>query len=105
MGKMLFDKQADLLLTVLPHIGKDTDFALHGGTAINSFVRDMPRISVDIDLTFLPILDRDETLRSISQKLELISKSIISAIPSVTVENKKDVQEKLIIKLFVKIKT
>ncbi|MBU1127452.1 MAG: nucleotidyl transferase AbiEii/AbiGii toxin family protein [Candidatus Omnitrophica bacterium] len=41
MGKTLLERQADLLITILPHIDRDTDFALHGGTAINFFVRDM----------------------------------------------------------------
>jgi len=42
-------------LQVLPHIAKRKIFALKGGTAINLFVRDMPRLSVDIDLTYLPL--------------------------------------------------
>ena len=47
---MLYRAQADLLLQVLPHVAKEESFALKGGTAINLFVRDMPRLSVDIDL-------------------------------------------------------
>lgn len=43
--------QVRLLLDVLPQVAKEECFALHGGTAINLFVRDMPRLSVDIDLT------------------------------------------------------
>lgn len=46
--------QMDLLLQVLPLVAKEESFALKGGTAINLFVRDMPRLSVDIDLTWLP---------------------------------------------------
>jgi predicted nucleotidyltransferase component of viral defense system len=53
-----FKTQADLLLRVIPHIEKEKLFALKGGTAINLFVRDMPRLSVDIDLTYLPFDDR-----------------------------------------------
>ena len=55
-------KQAELLVRVLPWIAKQDCFALKGGTAINFFVQDMPRLSVDIDLTYLPIQDRDESL-------------------------------------------
>jgi hypothetical protein len=40
-----------------------------GGTAINLFVRDMPRLSVDIDLTYLPITDRSAALRDIDRAL------------------------------------
>jgi hypothetical protein len=46
MNKNLFHQQAELLLSILPYMTKDTEFALHGGTAINFFVRDMPRLSV-----------------------------------------------------------
>jgi hypothetical protein len=43
--------QVRLLINVLPAVAEETCFALKGGTAINFFVRDMPRLSVDIDLT------------------------------------------------------
>ena len=49
MNKTYYD-QVDLLLTVLPSLAEIDDFALKGGTAINLFFRDMPRLSVDIDL-------------------------------------------------------
>ena len=44
-----FRRQAALLVRVIPLVAKETRFALKGGTAINLFVRDMPRLSVDID--------------------------------------------------------
>jgi hypothetical protein len=47
-----FFKQADLLVQVLPFVHAEPCFALKGGTAINFFVRDFPRLSVDIDLVF-----------------------------------------------------
>ena len=40
--------QVDLLLQVLPHVAKEECFALKGGTAINLFVRNMPRLSVSV---------------------------------------------------------
>lgn len=43
--------QVALLIETLPFIAAERDFALKGGTAINLFVRNMPRLSVDIDLT------------------------------------------------------
>lgn len=43
--------QVRLLLTVLPEIARETAFALKGGTVINLFYRDLPRLSVDLDLT------------------------------------------------------
>ena len=62
--------------------------ALHGGTAINLFVRNMPRISVDIDLTYLPIEDRLTTLNRINEALERIKSQIEKTIKgSHTVHN------------------
>lgn len=54
-----YEDRARLMLQILPWAAQETCFALKGGTAINFFVRDMPRLSVDIDLTYLPIEPRD----------------------------------------------
>ena len=64
-----YKAQVDLLLQVLPYVAKEKIFALKGGTAINLFVRDMPRLSVDIDLTYLPLNSRDEALSDIQEGL------------------------------------
>jgi hypothetical protein len=55
--------QVDLLLQVLPQVAKEDSFALKGGTAINLFVRDMPRLSVDIDLAYNPLTIAQRHLR------------------------------------------
>ncbi len=102
MNKNLFHQQAELLISILPYMTKDTDFALHGGTAINFFVRDMPRLSVDIDLTYLRLSSREETIKAISDQLKSISKRISSSMPSVLIEEKAEPQKGLISKLFVK---
>ena len=47
-----FFKQADLLVQVIPFVNTEACFALKGGTAINFFVRNFPRLSVDIDLVY-----------------------------------------------------
>jgi len=52
----VFFRQAELLLRVLPSVNEEEVFALKGGTAINFFFRDLPRLSVDIDLTYPPPL-------------------------------------------------
>ena len=62
----------------------------------------MPRLSVDIDLTYLRIASREETLTQISQKLNTISAWISSALPSAQIEEKTEIQDSLITKLFVK---
>jgi hypothetical protein len=54
----IYRAQADLLLQVLPQVAKEDFFALKGGAAINLFVRDMPRLSVDIDLSCQTFDDR-----------------------------------------------
>jgi hypothetical protein len=71
-----FYAQVELLLRVLPLVGKEKEFALKGGTAINLFIRNMPRLSVDIDLTFLPVVDRDTTFRQIGEGLTRIKQRI-----------------------------
>jgi hypothetical protein len=59
MASEVFEAQVALLVRVLPHVATETCFALKGGTAINLFVRDLPRLSVDIDLVYLPIENRE----------------------------------------------
>ena len=63
-----------LLLRVAPDVFAGDLFALKGGTAINLFVRDMPRLSVDLDLVFTDhTLPRAEALRAITAGLQTIS--------------------------------
>ncbi len=57
--------QVELLLDVLPIVMKDSRLALKGGTAINFFYRDTPRLSVDIDLCYLPIEERKTSFQNI----------------------------------------
>lgn len=66
-------KQADLLLQILPVISEIENFALKGGTAINLFLRDLPRLSVDVDLTYLPLHDRSTALENIDNHLTHIA--------------------------------
>ena len=61
-----YRRQVALLLRTIPLIGAEDCFALKGGTAINLFIRDMPRLSVDIDLTYLPVQDRATSLAAIN---------------------------------------
>jgi predicted nucleotidyltransferase component of viral defense system len=86
----VYKQQVALLLTVLPEVAKEKCFALHGGTAINLFVRDMPRLSVDIDLTYLPIEDRETSLKHIAEALERIKKNIERVVPGARVNPRTD---------------
>lgn len=51
-----YQAQVRLLLRILPQVADEPDFALKGGTAINLFIRNLPRLSVDIDLATFPSL-------------------------------------------------
>jgi hypothetical protein len=73
--------QVALLLRILPEIAREKDFALHGGSAINLFYHDMPRLSVDIDLTYLPFGTREDDLAQIRKNLHRISKRLVKTIP------------------------
>ena len=72
----LYFPQVRLLVGVLPTVARERCFALKGGTAINLFVRDMPRLSVDIDLVFVPIGDRATALREIDAALGRITDTL-----------------------------
>jgi hypothetical protein len=72
----LYRQQAALLIRVLPHVAREPCFALKGGTAINLFVRNMPRLSVDIDLTYLPVEGRPASLAAIDAALRRIADRI-----------------------------
>jgi len=67
-----FKPQVDLLLEVMPYVAREDCFALKGGTAINLFVRDLPRLSVDIDLTYLGSESRDQALAKVEAALHRI---------------------------------
>lgn len=85
MKDTVFFKQAQLVLRVLPLIQAEAVFALKGGTAINLFVRDLPRISVDIDLAYLPVNEREAALEDIDRALRRISELIRRRVPGTKV--------------------
>lgn len=67
-----------LLVETLPTIAQETRFALKGGTAINLFEDDLPRLSVDIDLTWLPVGDFDADLHHIGVALGTLADKLAS---------------------------
>jgi predicted nucleotidyltransferase component of viral defense system len=84
-------EQAELMLKTIPHVAAETCFALKGGTAINLFVRDMPRLSVDIDLTYLPVDEpRDTALKTMSAALARIAAAIKKAIAGTRVQETRE---------------
>lgn len=98
-----YRRQVALLLRVLPLVAEEPDFALKGGTAINLFVRDMPRLSVDIDLTFLPVADRATSLAAIDQGMANIAERIGHALKTAQIEpviqQPENIRTKLIVRL------
>jgi len=80
-----YRRQAALLIRVLPFVAEESCFALKGGTAINLFVRNMPRLSVDIDLTYLPVADRKTSLAEIDAAMKRIAERIQKGIPGARV--------------------
>lgn len=78
----LYRDQVSLLIKTINLVAKEECFALKGGTAINLFFFDMPRLSVDIDLTYTPFDDRDTAFANILEALSRIKKDIEKSIPS-----------------------
>lgn len=70
--------QVSLLVKILPYIAKEDCFALKGGTAINLFYSNLPRLSVDIDLTYIHFDSRDVAYTKINDALERINNNLQS---------------------------
>lgn len=69
-------EQVSTLIDIIPLISSDNRFAIKGGTAINLFLFDMPRLSVDIDLCYLPLTPRDQALSDISRFIKSLAQKI-----------------------------
>lgn len=78
-------RQVEFLVQMLPVVAKYECFALKGGTAINLFVRDMPRLSVDIDLTYVPVNKRKDALTEIDASLRAIKDDLTKLFPGLRV--------------------
>jgi len=94
-------EQVALLVHVMPEILESHCFALKGGTAINLFYRDMPRISVDIDLVYVPLAERVFSLEEISREFEAIADRIRILIPQVKIQFSRLHKTKYITRLLV----
>ena len=83
MARESYLAQVRLLMRLLPIVSTESAFALKGGTAINLFYREMPRLSVDIDLAYLPIEERATSLHAIDAAFDRIMAQI-NKLPGVT---------------------
>ena len=100
VNKEQYISQVNLLLNCLPALREQNIFALKGGTAINFFIRDLPRLSVDIDLTFLKYIDRNSAISEIEDGLRTMSQSILQKNPRYKIRELKT-QEGILQKLLV----
>jgi predicted nucleotidyltransferase component of viral defense system len=74
-----YTRQAELVLDILPFVASHEVFALKGGTAINFFIRDLPRLSVDIDLAYLPVTEREQALSDVTERLRVVRTALIGS--------------------------
>jgi predicted nucleotidyltransferase component of viral defense system len=97
-----YRRQVALLVRALPAVAAEECFALKGGTAINLFVRALPRLSVDIDLTYLPIEPRAPSLRSIDAALRRIADRIRQSVPGALITEARPAPENMTVRLTVR---
>ncbi|WP_420131714.1 nucleotidyl transferase AbiEii/AbiGii toxin family protein [Rhodopseudomonas sp.] len=91
--------QVALLIEALPFVAAEEDFALKGGTAINLFLRDMPRLSVDIDLAYLKVAERAESLAAINAAMTRLGAAIRAGLGKVRVNEVVNTAEGIVTKL------
>lgn len=89
----VYQQKVELLLKILPFITDEKNFAIHGGTAINLFVKDLYRLSVDIDLTYIPLENRNTSLKNINDTLLRIGDRISRQLKGVRVIPRLDISK------------
>lgn len=72
----VYKEKVQLLLRILPIVTSEDCFAVHGGTAINLFVENLLRLSVDVDLTYIPLEDRETSIIHINEALKRIADKV-----------------------------
>ncbi len=94
-----FYKQVSLLVQLLHIVEQQPCFALKGGTAINLFVRNLPRLSVDINLAYIPMAERDQALTEIDLALKAIAREAQHRLTGVNVSAQPHPQTGTLLKL------
>lgn len=94
-----YKNQFSLLLKILPCLKGQNKLILKGGTAINLFYRDLPRISVDIDLTYTEIENREDTIKHINEALDNLGSLITKRIPNAKIHKRLSRNNDYILKL------
>jgi hypothetical protein len=91
INRRIYAQKVELLLRLVPIIMDEGVFAVHGGSAINLFLKDLPRYSVDIDLTYIPMADRATSIADINMHLQSISDKAKRAIKGMHITPKFDI--------------
>lgn len=78
-----YKEQVSLLLDVIEPTLDDSRLALKGGTAINLFTMNMPRLSVDLDLVYLPVTTRDEFISDIIDVFQKLERRLAAYSPEI----------------------
>lgn len=86
-----YARKVEILLRMIPLVTEEGVFAVHGGSAINLFVRNLPRYSVDIDLTYIPLEDRTSSLAHINEHLSNIAAKAQKAFRGMHIVPKPDI--------------
>ena len=86
-----YAKKVEILLRMIPLVTEEGVFAVHGGSAINLFVSNLPRYSVDIDLTYIPLEDRNSSLLHINGHLNSIAAKAGKAFRGMHIVEKPDI--------------
>jgi predicted nucleotidyltransferase component of viral defense system len=93
-----YKKQVALLIRIMPSVYRIKEFAVHGGSAINLFHKNMPRYSIDIDLTYLPLKDREQSLKEINIHLLELKQYIEKTVPGIRITHKPAVWKLLCVR-------
>lgn len=96
-----YRNQVALVIRALPSVAAEECFAMKGGTAINLFIRDLPRLSVDIDLTYLPVQERAASLAAIDAAMMRIAARITEVVRGTRVtpsRSRENVATKLVVR-------
>lgn len=94
-----YQAQVRLLMRLIPLVAREACFALKGGTAINLFMRNLPRLSVDIDLMYLPMHDRPKALAGIDAAMKRIKAAAMAELPGARVN--ENIHDGAILRLLV----
>lgn len=96
-----YEQQVELMLRIMPIVAQSSCFALKGGTAINFFLQEMPRLSVDIDLTYLPLEPRELALPNINRELRTMRDKIKSTYPTLSTKESISKDGSMVTRIFI----